>query len=179
MLRGRFLDFDENYFVDVHQLCDKFSRKTQSNVGYKTLLKIFTDDPKCRFTILAIKHPSAAENNQEWVVTKVRASQGHASGVDADGDISRNQHALAKAVFGNHLPKDARKAGLTLSPLKDAPGKLYRRTSKAAAANIVRTGVVPGGVGATATSASYNAGVRATVPIELWSLTSSTRASRA
>ena len=33
--------------------------------------------------------------------------------------------------------------------MKDAPGKLYRRTSKAAADSIVRTGVVPGGVGAT------------------------------
>ena len=145
MLRGRFqdrrpLDFDEDYFVDVHQL----NRKTQSNIGYKTLLKIFTSDPKCRFTVLAIKHPSAAENNQEWVVIKVRASQGHAASVNADGDISRNQYTLAKAIFGNHLPEDARKAGLTLSLMKDAPGKLCHRTSKAAADSIVRTGVVPG-----------------------------------
>ena len=55
MLRGRFqdqqrLDFDEDYFVDVHQLCDKFNRKTRSNIGYKTLLKIFACDPKFRFT---------------------------------------------------------------------------------------------------------------------------------
>ena len=54
MLRGRFqdqrpLDFDEDYFVDVHQLCDKFNRKTRSNIGYKTLFKIFACDPKCRF----------------------------------------------------------------------------------------------------------------------------------
>ena len=184
MLRGRFqdqrpLDFDEDYFVDVHQLCDKFNRKTRSNIGH-TLLKIFACDPKCRFTVLAIKHPSAAGNNQEWVVIKLRASQGHASSVDADGDISRNQYALAKAVFGKFLPEDARKAGLQLSSMTDAPGKLYHRTSKAAADNIVRTGVIPGGVGATESgraqshfsihpveSSAYNAGVRASMPIEL------------
>ena len=182
MLRGRFqdqrpLDFDEDYFVDVHQLCDKFNRKT---MGYKTLLKIFACDPKCRFTVLAIKHPSAAEKNQEWVVIKVRASQGHASSVNADGDISRNQYALAKAVFGKFLPDNALKAGLQLSLIDDAPGKLNHRTSKAAADNIVRTGVIPGGVGATESgraqshfsihpfeSSAYNAGVRASMPIEL------------
>ena len=27
--------FDEQYCVDVRQLCDKFNRKTQSNIGYK------------------------------------------------------------------------------------------------------------------------------------------------
>ena len=164
----------------MHQLCDKFNRKTRSNIGYKTLLKIFACDPKCRFTVLAIKHPSAAENNQEWVVIKVRASQGHASSVDADGDISRNQYALAKAIFGKFLPEDARKAGLQLSLIKDGPGKLYHRTSKAAADNIVRTGVILGGVGATESgraqshfsihpveSSAYNAGVRASMPIEL------------
>ena len=185
MLRGRFqeqrpLDFDENYFVDVHQLCDKFNRKTRSNIGYKTLLKIFALDPKRRYTVLAIKHPSAAENNQEWVVIKVRASQGHASSVDADGDISRNQYALAKAIYGKFLPEDARKVGLQLSPVDDGPGKLYHRTSKNAAENIVRTGLILGGVGATESgrsqshfsihpveSSSYNAGVRATMPIEL------------
>ena len=185
MLRGRFqeqrpLDFDENYFVDVHQLCDKFNRKTRSNIGHKTLLKIFALDPKCRYTVLAIKHPSAAENNQEWVVIKVRASQGHASSVDADGDISRNQYALAKAIYGKFLPEDARKVGLQLSPIDDGPGKLYHCTSKNAAENIVRTGLIPGGVGVTESgrsqshfsihpveSSSYNAGVRATMPIEL------------
>ena len=134
-------------------------------------MKIFALDPKCRYTALAIKHPSAAENNQEWVVVKVRASQGHASSV-ADGDISRNQYAFAKAIYGKFLPEDARKVGLQLLPIDDGPGKLYHRTSKNAAENIVRTGLILGGVGATGSihpveSSSYNAGVRATMPIEL------------
>ena len=64
VLRGQFqerrpLDFDEQYFVDIDQLCDKFNRKTRCNIGYKTLLNIFA------ITVLAIKHPSAAENSQE------------------------------------------------------------------------------------------------------------------
>ena len=107
MLLGRFQDqrplgFDEDYFVDVRQLCDNFNRKTRSNIGYRTLLKIFACDPKCRFTVLAIKHPSAAENNQEWVVIKVRASQAMPAAsmlMATSADISRRTLARSDCSF--------------------------------------------------------------------------------
>ena len=142
----------------------------------ETFMSIAAFDDKDRFEVLAgvdLNHSIIASKT---VPFKIRCVQGH----QEEFLKTRSPTIGALRIFCPDHHRDRYPKRLTEGSLADAPPRLYHRTSSAAAMEIIRHGLIPGGVGASQSGrkhsylspsqvgdAAYKSGVRANQPIEV------------
>ncbi len=142
----------------------------------EVFMSIAAFDEKDRFEVLAASGVSKSPVQSDVLAFKIRCVQGHQERFLSN----RNPTIGAVRVCCHEDHQQKYPKHLIESGTANMPPRIYHRTSKSAAVEIIRHGLVPGGVGVCSsgrrhsylspfqiTDAKYKSGVRADRPIEV------------
>ena len=152
-----------------------FKREVQ-NWNIEVFMSIAAFDEKDRFEVLTASGVNQSSIQSDVLAFKIRCVQGHQEKFLSN----RNPTIGAVRVFCHEDHRQKYPKHLVESGTANMPPRIFHRTSKSAAVEIIRHGLVPGGVGVCSsgrrhsylspfqiTDAKYKSGVRADRPIEV------------
>ena len=152
-----------------------FKREVQ-NWNIEVFMSIAAFDEKDRFEVLTASGVNQSLVQSDVLAFKIRCVQGHQEKFLSN----RNPTIGAVRVFCHEDHQQKYPKHLVESGTANMPPRIFHRTSKSAAVEIIRHGLVPGGVGVCSsgrrhsylspfqvTDTKYKSGVRADQPIEV------------
>ena len=160
--------------VKREHLTGGFKNEVQS-WSIETFMAIAAFDDKDRFEVLVASGINETSVASKDLAFKIRCVQGHQDKFLANRDPTIGAtHVFCCEDHKGKYPKRL------LEPMMTMPPRIYHRTSKSAAMEIIRHGLIPGGVGVCTSGRKhsylspyqvadqkYKSGVRANQPIEI------------